>query len=200
MREKVFCVGFQKTGTSSMGTALRILGYRVHKGFRFNLPGKVQIPEPVTQAKLAKVALPLARAYTAFEDNPWCLLYRELDAAYPGSKFILTRRRPEDWVDSLIRHFRDAHNPTLRYIYGCDSASVRPPQHYTEIYEAHNRAVLTYFKDRPQDLLVFDLETADWDTLCDFLDRRRPRFRRYPHRNATETRVPSEASLQHPAT
>ena len=188
MRLKVFCVGFQKTGTSSLGAALRMLGYRVHAGFQFNRPGKIQIPEPVTQEKLAEIALALAPKYSAFEDNPWCLLFRELDAAFPGSLFILTRREPEAWADSLIRHFHDEENPTLRLIYGVYNALVRPRQHYIDIYERHNHAVLDHFKDRPDDLLILDLERVDWDPLCTFLDRRKPLFRRYPHRNAAATR------------
>lgn len=181
-----------------MGTALRILGYRVHKGFRFNIPGKVQIAEPITRSGLASVALPIARSYTAFEDNPWCLLYRELDAAFPGSKFILTRRYSEDWVDSLMGHFDDELNPTFRYIYGCENALVRPRQHYIDIYEHHNETVLNYFKDRPNDLLVFDLERADWEPICTFLDQRQPRFRRYPHRNSAASRMGARLSLENP--
>lgn len=188
MQPKVFCVGFQKTGTSSLGAALRILGYRVHKGFRFNIPGKVQIPEPVTQQKLAEIALPVAEKYTAFEDNPWCFLFRELDAAYPGSQFILTRRAPEAWADSMLRHFQDLNNPTFRYIYGVNNALVRPRRHYIDTYERHNQAVVDYFKDRPEDLLIQDLEHADWEPLCLFLERRKPIFRAYPHRNAASHR------------
>ena len=196
MRQKVFCVGFQKTGTSSIGAALRMLGYRVHKGFRFNLPGMAQIPEPVTRATLAETALPVAENYSAFEDNPWPLLYRELDAAFPGSKFVLTRRNPAAWADSLIRHFHDLDNPTFRLIYGCNNALVRSRQHYIDIYQQHNRDVLTHFKDRPDDLLVFDLENADWDELCDFVGRRKPLFRAYPHRNAAESRERKAARKQ----
>ena len=145
MRPKVFCVGFQKTGTSSLGAALRMLGYRVHKGFRFNLPGKVQIPAPVTRKALAEIALPLAARFSAFEDKPWCLLFRELDAAYPGSKFILTRRNPNAWANSLMRHFHGHDDPMFRFIYGCEDALAAPRQHYLDIYDQHNQAVLAHF-------------------------------------------------------
>lgn len=188
MRRKVFCVGFQKTGTSSIGAALRILGYRVHKGFRFNLPNKVTIPEPVTLNKLAAIAVPTAASYSAFEDNPWCLLFRELDRAYPGSQFILTRRAPEAWADSLIRHFQHGDYPTFRFIYGCQNALEQTRAHFIATYERHNRAVLDHFKDRPEDLLAFDLENADWEQLCSFLGRRKPLFRAYPHRNRADQR------------
>lgn len=188
MREKVFCVGLQRTGTGSIGAALSLLGYRVHKGVPFNLSGKVQIDDPVTQAKLADVTLPIVKRHTGFVSTPWCLLYRELDAAYPGSKFILTRRRSEAWADSLIRHFHDRHNPTFHFIYGCNNALERTRAHFIEIYERHNRSVLDHFNDRQDDLLVFDLETAEWDVLCGYLDRQKPMFRAFPHRNSAEAR------------
>lgn len=188
MHSKVFCIGFQKTGTSSIGAALRILGYRVHNGFRFNQPGKVKVEPPVSLAKLADIALPLVPKFSGFQDNPWCLLFRELDAAFPGSRFILTRRAPDKWADSLYRHFRETDSAMFRFIYGCDTAAARPRGHYLERYEAHNQAVLSYFKNRPSDLLILDLETANWDPLCAFLGHRKPLLRAYPHRNAAPVR------------
>jgi len=196
MPQKVFCIGYQKTGTSSIGAALKALGYRVHRGFRFNLPGKVQIPEPVTLSKLADIALPLAKSYSAFEDNPWCLLYRELDAAYPGSRFILTQRRSDAWVESLIKHFRETDSPGFKFLYGCNNALERPKQHFIDIYERHNQSVLDYFKHRPEDLLVFPLEQADWGPICTFLGRRKPVFRAYPHRNSAESRMARRPRLK----
>ena len=188
MQPKVFCIGFQKTGTSSLGAALRMLGYRVHKGFRFNLPGKVQISDPVTRGALVQAAMPMAEDYSAFEDNPWCLLYRELDAAYPGSKFILTRRSASAWAESLVRHFQGHDDPMFRFIYGCDDASAKPRSHFVQIYQRHNQSVLAHFRDRPGNLLVFDLESASWPELCGFLGRRQPMFRAFPHKNKAAVR------------
>lgn len=188
MSNKVFCIGFQKTGTSSLGTALSVLGYRVHSGFRFNQPGKVQIAPPVSLGKLADIALPIVPRFSAFQDNPWCLLYRELDEAFPGSLFILTRRARQNWYLSLLRHFRETDSAMFEFIYGCETAACRPPEHYLARYDAHNQAVLEYFKDRPEALLVFDLEKADSDPLCTFLARRKPILRPYPHRNAAPVR------------
>ena len=188
MSTKVFCVGFQKTGTSSIGAALGILGHRVHNGFRFNQPGKVQIEPPVSLAKLADIALPMVPRFSAFQDNPWCLLYRELDEAFPGSRFILTRRARRDWYQSLLRHFGETESAMFQFIYGCNTAASAPPEHFLAHYDAHNQAVLRHFRARPNDLLVLDLETANWDPLCAFLQCRKPVFRAYPHRNAAPER------------
>ena len=188
MKQKVFGVGFQKTGTSSLGKALQILGYKVHGGFRVNLPGKIQIDTPVTLEKLATVAMPIVPRFSAFEDNPWCLLYRELDHAYPGSKFILTTRDPASWIRSVVRHFGETTSPIMEIAYGTHLPPKGNEAEYIAAYQAHNRAVKDYFADRPDDLLVFDLETAGWPKLCEFLDRREPRLRAYPVRNRAEQR------------
>jgi len=89
---KVFVIGMQKTGTTSMGEALARLGYRNGGGFRINHPRGVQIDEPITREKVWAIAKERAALADAFEDNPWPMFFREVDAAFPGSKFILTER------------------------------------------------------------------------------------------------------------
>ena len=39
--------------------------------------------------------------YTAFVDTPVPMLYKELDRKWPDSKFILTLRDKEDWLESM---------------------------------------------------------------------------------------------------
>ncbi len=94
---KIFGIGFHKTGTTSLGTALHDLGYSVcglRKGaLSYILRGDL---EPV---------FGLVERYDAFEDNPWPLLYRELDQRFAGSKFILTVRERNDWLASAVNHF-----------------------------------------------------------------------------------------------
>ncbi len=182
-RPKIFGIGFHKTGTTSLGRALRALGYRVHKGFSFNMQGKhVVIPEPITLEKLRAVALPMVRYYSAFEDNPWPLLFKDLDAAYPGSRFILTDRDPERWYRSASRFHDGPHSPMLDFIYGQKNFEISENRAAAlSRFNAHNEGVRTYFKDRPDDLLCWDLESEpSWERLCSFLDLPVPR-RAFPH-------------------
>jgi len=182
-RPKIFGIGFHKTGTTSLGRALRALGYRVHKGFTFNLPNKrISIPEPVTLEKIRNAAFPMIRYYSAFEDNPWPLLYKEIDLAYPGSRFILTSRDPERWFRSAARYFDRRASPMNDFIYGqrhfvmADNKAVALSR-----FNRHNQEVRDYFADRPDDLLVWDLEAEpDWQKLCAFLDLAIPK-RDFPH-------------------
>jgi hypothetical protein len=185
---KVFCVGFQKTGTSSMGRALGILGFKVRGWLAINNERKakryVAIDEPITMDKLAQNCIPLLEGYDAAQDTHWYLLYRELDDAFPGSKFILTRREPEAWFGSFRRHFGENGFGMMHFIYGESAITESNRDSFIRRYMTHNKSVEHYFRNRRDDLLVLDIETAGWDKLCGFLNRRKPPFRPFPHANS----------------
>ena len=179
LEPKVFGIGFHKTGTTSLGLALERLGYRVC--------GKLG----VHRAGIAQEALALAWARLddcdAFQDNPWPLLYRQLDARCPGSRFILTIRPRDRWIESVCRHFGDASTPMREWIYGVGSPRGNEAA-YLRRYDAHNAAVKAYFENRPGDLLVFRTGEGDgWDELCRFLDHAVPADP-FPHGNSRAAR------------
>jgi hypothetical protein len=171
---KVFGIGFQKTGTSSLDQAFRILGYRTDKGVFINTPGRkssLRIDPPLTAAKVLERVLPIAREREAFSDNPWPLLFRELDALFPGSRFILTLRDPQSWIASLVRHFGGRESDMLEWIYGVRAVRGHESGCLT-VYEAHNAAVRAHFASRPGALLEIDVEKQPrWNELCAFLGK-----------------------------
>lgn len=174
MKPKVFCIGFHKTGTTSLELALKELGYRVKGSFGTKDPG--------ISEKVYSMAKTLVQKYDAFEDNPWPIIYRELDREYPGSKFILTLRPSDAWIRSQVRDFARRETPMRQWIYGfgCPEGN---EDTYIQRYERHNREVLDYFRDRPGDLLVFDLPSGDgWEQLCPFLGADIP-IKPFPHAN-----------------
>jgi len=169
-RPKIFCIGFQKTGTTSLHAALSRLGYRTAA-----VVGRDWTAERLA-AEGAALCIETAKDFDAAEDMPWPVFFRELDAAYPGSKFILTVRDGERWFASIENHFGDCADEMQAFVYGRDAASPRGNRaRYLEIHETHERAVRAHFADRPQDLLVMDLERGDgWRELCGFLGARVP--------------------------
>jgi hypothetical protein len=181
-RPKVFCIGFHKTGTTTMRAALEVLGYRV--------TGPNGTRDPEIAAKLEAMVDRLATEFDAFQDNPWPLVYRRMDAEWPGSRFILTVRDPDRWLDSIVRHFGKTESPMRRLIYG-DAAGCPAGNEalYRERMLRHNREVLDYFRDRPGDLLTLDLaKDGRWEALCAFLGAAVP-DEPFPHANAKEVRV-----------
>ncbi len=170
MTDKVFVIGFHKTGTTSMGAALQALGY--HLDQRHWKAEVAALPAPLTKPALAARALEIAATADAFEDNPWPLLFAEMDTAFPGSKFILTRRNPKAWLASITEHFGAKSSPLRQLIYGANAGAPQGNgQRYLYRYQQHIEYVLQYFAGRPDDLLIVELESANWAELCRFLHK-----------------------------
>ncbi len=177
--QKVFCIGFHKTGTTSLAEALGTLGYRV--------TGPNGVHDPQIADNVLRLVEELVPRFDAFQDNPWPIVYRELDRRYPGSKFILTVRDPEAWIASQVGYFGDRKTPMREWIYGvgCPSGN---EDIYRRRYEAHNEEVLDYFRSRAQDLLTLDIPAGDgWERLCAFLGSEVPHTP-FPHRNKKDDR------------
>jgi hypothetical protein len=174
MKMKIFCIGFHKTGTTSLASALETLGYRV--------TGPNGVYDPNIAKNVYAMAYDLVDKYDAFQDNPWPIIYKELDAKYPNSKFILTLRSPESWIKSQTGYFGRDETPMRKWIYGvgCPKGN---EDIYMKRFENHNKEVIDYFKNRPEDLLLLNLSKGDgWKELCSFLKADIPNIP-FPHAN-----------------
>lgn len=179
---KVFGVGLSKTGTSSLRTALEILGYRVSG------PNK-RLLRRLRRGDIGSL-IEHTRHFDAFEDFPYPLAYRELHRHYgEGARFILTRRRsPEVWYASICDHARTSRLLSGQWLtYG----HYRPfgrERDYRAYYERHNEDVRAYFRDHgaPGQLLELCWEEGDgWPELCAFLDKPIP-APPFPHANRSD--------------
>ena len=95
--EKILCVGFQKTGTSSIGSALRKLGYEC--------AGWTNQTASLYKRGHINALLDMAEDFDAFEDLPWYLIYEDMQRKFPDLKLILTHRKNYDsWYNSLLNH------------------------------------------------------------------------------------------------
>jgi hypothetical protein len=161
---KVFGIGFQKTGTTTLEVILSRLGYRTAGYHQFR---HLAERDGLTLQELETFALKLASEYDAAKDTPWPLFYKSLDKAYPGSKFIHVTRNPQTWINSAVKDF--GHYPNA--IYG-----VPYPEGYEDIwlerYNRHNAEVRDYFSGHPEDCLFLNLEDGvSFEVVCGFLDR-----------------------------
>jgi len=144
---KIFGIGMNKTGTSSLTNAMYILGYPcLHSAKTVKRVAKEN------RAHGRPVLHGLTEQYAAFCDSPINYMFKELDKTYPGSKFILTVRAQEPWLVSRIAQFGGA------------------PKLHIRKWDDHIQEVFEYFEDRMEDLLVYDLCGGDgWEPLCAFL-------------------------------
>lgn len=183
-RPKVFCIGFQKTGTTSLYGALTTLGYRTAAVVGRDLSASQ------LQDRGAALCIETMADYDAAQDMPWPLFFRQLDAAFPGSKFILTVREPESWYRSIDAHFGAEPTAMGAFTYGDDAAAPTGARdRYIATYTAHNETVRSYFADRPDDFLEMDLARGDgWAALCGFLECDLPAAP-FPVRNRREDRA-----------
>lgn len=165
---KVFCIGWSKTGTTSLTEALRMLGL-----FSWHTAPWI-IGSEYFKSDVSAISLDFScmANYTAVSDLPVCALFRELDEAFPNSKFILTTRPAESWIESALSQLQNSikqygmMGPMARWAYGTDQID---RDLLLQRYNRHNQEVLEYFKGR-SDLLILDLaEGNEWGKLCGFL-------------------------------
>lgn len=161
LKHKVFCIGFHRTGTTSLGAALAQLGYRVC--------GAVGVRDSLISERAETLCESLLPRFDAFRDNPWPVLFRWLDHRCPGSRFILTDRNPDEWIASACSRFGTESTPMREWIYGVGHP-IGNEETYVRRFQAHRRAVCEHFAHRSRDLLVMNVTGGDgWAELSSFL-------------------------------
>lgn len=172
---RVFGIGMHKTATTSLHHAFQILGMK--SGHWKNAHWAKHFYRDMMQEGHAEAV----DAHYCLCDLPVPMLFKELDKGYPGSKFILTFRDEDKWLDSVRRHFDPKHNK-FRSQWDHDPFSHKchqmlygrkdfHAQTMLERYRAHNAEVLEYFKGRWNDLLIMNMDNGHgWPELCKFLN------------------------------
>jgi hypothetical protein len=162
---KIFGIGLNKTGTSSMHDALETLGFRsLHWGG----------PEKRIEVERALAAgLPLVDGLGDFDAYSDIVRLSEnfplLDRQYPDAKFILTTRDVNGWIASRRRHVERNRQRRTQGLYDGSWLEVDEPAWRAE-FEAHEARVTQYFAGRRDKLLVFRIIDGDgYDQLCPFL-------------------------------
>jgi hypothetical protein len=95
---KCFCIGAHKTGTTTLGRVLDLLGYDVAPQQEVEMASVRQVQDG-HDGELAS----MMQRLDAFQDSPFSQghAYVALDALFPGSRYILTYRDPQEWFDFL---------------------------------------------------------------------------------------------------
>lgn len=103
-QRKIFCISLQRTGTTSTGKFFRDHGFRVadwdisHRNdwTRSYITGDYEAIFSSSDFLIYKV----------FEDEPWWIpdFYKVLYHRVPNARFILMRRDPDRWFDSMKSH------------------------------------------------------------------------------------------------
>jgi hypothetical protein len=220
---KIFGVGLSHTGTRSLNEALEMLG----------IPSVHWPIDRTTHNELYNgiYRLSILEKYQALTDITAAAFFAQFDSCYPNSKFILTLRDKDAWMNKMKKRFsiptgseppqkslplwkrirgRLARNggltgalsrgklakwalfraPRLNRIrfqriatYGANWFT--DPDRLSYVYDTHRANVISYFKDRPGDLLVMDVCGGEgWEKLCPFLGLAIPNVP-FPHVRTT---------------
>jgi hypothetical protein len=184
LAERVFCIGMNKTGTSTLNhcfEALKLTPIASPKSYDREVRRQI---DNFYKHKSYDAMLDLAERFKSFEDRPWNMwtMYRHVHLRFPDSRFILTVRDPESWWRSTERWIT-VTKPEVLARYQLHLRVHEPSKDsMIESYLRYNREVEAYFKGTDK-LLVMDIEKGDgWDKLCGFLSLPVPE-REFPHAN-----------------
>jgi hypothetical protein len=138
---KIFCIGLNKTGTNSLHEALTRLGFAsLHWGGH-------ECAGLITRAlNEGLLLLHYVESYDAYSDIvPITLNFELADRQYPGSKFIMTLRELDPWLDSRVRHVQRNIAAQKRGEYGGKWLKIEPEVWKLE-YLLHHKKVSEYFR------------------------------------------------------
>lgn len=171
---KIFCIGYNKTGTTSLGRSLQILGYN-HSSYDHTVYKKYY----VKNYDIDKI-LKYTAKFESFDDLPWNMtdMIPILDKAFPGSKFIYLERDEKSWMNSVHHWYfkKFGEYPDL--------------VKYLKRFRNHRKFILDYFKHRlDKDLIIINIQDEEgFKKLGRFLGRPAP-INNFPHHNKT-TNIP----------
>jgi hypothetical protein len=177
---KVFQIGFNKCGTDSISRLFKSSGYnaahwekgKLARTIKYNLNNNIKI---LTGIENFMCYTDLDSTIDEFPNEAF-KYFKEIDKQYPGSKFILNLRNIDTWIESRIHHNPFGKNSTKKYSdlfqqhYGLKNIE-EVKEYWKNDWETHIKNVLEYFKDRPDDLIVFNIETDNIDKLINFFNK-----------------------------
>lgn len=200
---KVFGIGFNKTGTTSLTKAMRELDYKIGD------QRKAELLHHHWAKRNFKPIIDYCNTAEFFQDIPFSkpFTYVALDQAFTDSKFILTiRDNPEQWYNSLVNFHTKLWSendkpPTVENLKNADyvykgwawevikySSNFNLNDPYNKIdlinsYIEHNNNVMNYFKNNIDKLLIINVKEKDaYSKLCNFLGKPR-KNKDFPHEN-----------------
>jgi hypothetical protein len=190
---QVIGAGFGRTGALSMRAALVRLGFGPcdHMVENEEHPERFALWDEALRQKTTDEPIdwrPLLTGFQAIVDWPGAYFWRELTAAHPEAKVLLTVRDPERWVDSIsatIFAMSDEQLPEgSRDIIFTRTFNDRLTDraHCLAVFARHVQAVRE--TTAPDRLLVFDVREG-WEPLCAFLSVPVPENEPFPHVNDT---------------
>jgi hypothetical protein len=200
---RIFCIGLNKTGTTSLERALIDLGYKMGNQKKAEL-----LTRDYLKGDFDKI-ISFCSSAIAFQDSPFSYpkTWRYLVKSYPNARYIYTYREPEDWYNSITRFHskkfsKNKEIPTreelqkAKYRYPgmmwdfykanfpTDEPELYKKETIVRLYKERRTEVEEYFEGK-ENLLILDVSHQDsYKRLCTFLGKE-PIYDTFPHLNKT---------------
>lgn len=174
MINKIFIIGFNKCGTRTLHHFFQTNGLTC---IHYECNEKNIASQIYENKSKNKLLLDGIEHYDVYSDMENILsvtllyaqyLFKELDKQYPNSKFILNTRNVEKWLTSRQNHGdgEGRYDKICGRNLGLNSEEL--VKHWKKEWYDHHKNVIEYFKDRPDDLLIFDIEQESPKKIVDF--------------------------------
>lgn len=124
---KVIGAGLPRTSTSSLQTALQMLGYQpcyhtitpLVPNARVKAPLWLAAMRETDKAKRQKILHGIVKDYAAIVDGPGCFFVADWIEMFPEAKFVLgLRSSPQAWLDSVNALIAKLFGKGLMYYIG----------------------------------------------------------------------------------
>jgi hypothetical protein len=188
--KKIFCIGFNKTGTTSLSDLFLTEGFKVAP----QRPFELLLDEYLNKEyfKITDLIKKEYYDYRFFQDVPFSFpdFYKHLYKEFPKSIFILSvRNSSEEWYNSLIRfhsalikliiptaNLNDIKNintwvyTVMTKVHNGLEDDIYNKENLIESYEKHNNDVIDFFKGKDNFIKINLSNPEDFKNLQEFLN------------------------------
>ena len=174
---RIFCVGFNKCGTTSLDRMFRGSGLRsVSSGHAKMRPAAATM---FCNLSACRPLLTGLERFTAFSDLNYLtgkvyldahVLFERLDREHPGAFFVLNTRPKDEWLRSRAEHRAPRGASFLARF--ARAFEVRPEEAaaiWSDQWDRHHAAVRAHFAGRDDRFTEFDITRDDPARLAAFL-------------------------------
>lgn len=172
---KIFVIGLNKQATRSIHALFIDNGYNALHWRPHNELNKIPGPDEIIKHNIEYNMTPLLdkyENYQVFSDIHYISINFELfDQAYPNSLFILNFRDINKWICSRLNHrgtqwgyvkfWKTRHKKE-------DYTFEQVIDAWTTEYNNHFKKVIEYFKDKPSQIIIYNIDT---ESIYDFANK-----------------------------